>query len=237
MAFCAGKCPAALLEEEEMSKWVAEKQTVLDAARQIADMGMVVGTAGNFSVRLGGTKGRGLLAITPTTRYYDTLTVDDVVVMDFDGQRVEGELTPSVEVKMHIGIYKARRKVNAVCHIHPIFASVFAVTGQEIPPIIDDQITYLGGHIKLAAYALSGTQELVQNVVSALGPNNAVILAHHGAVCCGRDMREAITNCEMLEKTARIYLYALGAGEITPFPQEAFELEKAFFDFHHGENE
>jgi len=220
-----------------MSKWVAERKIVLDAARQAAGMGLVVGTAGNFSVRLGENGGRGLLAITPTSRYYDTLTVNDVVVVDFDGQRVEGELTPSVEVMMHLGIYKARRKVNAVCHIHPIFASVFAVTGQEIPPIIDDQITYLGGRIKVARYALSGTPELVEYVLSALGPNNAVILAHHGAVCCGRDMREAVTNCEMLEKTARIYLYALSAGEVTPFPEDAFELEKAFFDFHHGESE
>ena len=220
-----------------MSKWVAERKIVLDAARQAAEMGLVVGTAGNFSVRLGENGGRGLLAITPTTRYYDTLTVDDIVLVDFDGKRVEGELTPSVEVMMHLGIYKARRKVNAVCHIHPIFASVFAVTGQEIPPIIDDQITYLGGHIKVARYAISGTHELVENVLSALGPNNAAILAHHGAVCCGRDMREAVTNCEMLEKTARIYLYALSAGEVTPFPEDAFELEKAFFDYHHGESE
>jgi len=220
-----------------MTKWVAERKIVLDAARQAAEMGLVVGTAGNFSVRLGENGGRGLLAVTPTTRYYDTLTVDDIVLVDFDGKRVEGELTPSVEVMMHLGIYKARRKVNAVCHIHPIFASVFAVTGQEIPPIIDDQITYLGGHIRVARYAISGTHELVENVLSALGPNNAVILAHHGALCCGRDMREAVTNCEMLEKTARIYLYALSAGEVTPFPQDAFELLKAFFDFHHGETE
>jgi L-fuculose-phosphate aldolase len=220
-----------------MSKWLTEKKVVLDAARQASEMGLVVGTAGNFSLRLGENGRRGLLAITPTSRYYDTLTVDDIVVIDFEGQRVEGELTPSVEAKMHIGIYKVRRKVNAVNHIHPVFASVFAVTGQEIPPIIDDQVTYLGGHIKLAKYAISGTDEIVENVVSALGPNNAVILAHHGAVCVGRDMREALTNCEMLEKTARIYLYALSVGQVTPFPQQAYELEKAFFDYHHGESE
>ena len=73
----------------------------------------------------------------------------------------------------------------------------------------DDQAVFLGGEIKLAKYAVSGSDELVENVIAALGKRKAVLLANHGAVGIGRTMREAFTACELLEKTAKIYFYAL----------------------------
>ncbi len=217
--------------------WESEKRTVLEAAQQMAQKGLVVGTSGNVSMRLEATKGQELLAITPNNRYYDSLGVDDIVVVDFNGERVEGELATSIETTLHISIYKARRKINAVMHTHQIFASVLSVTGTEIPPILDDQVTYLGGEIRVAPYALPGSQELTQNVISALGPRNAVIAANHGAFSLGKDMRDAFTNCEMLEKTARTYIHALGAGKVNPLPSEALELEQAYFNFHYGESQ
>ena len=217
--------------------WDIEKKAVLVAAQQMDQKGWVVGTSGNVSMRLRKATGQQLLAITPTGRYYDSMNVDDIVVVNFDGELAEGKHTPSIETMLHMGIYKARKKVNAIIHIHPIFGSILAVTGLEVPPILDDQVTYLGGEIKLAEYALSGTQDLVRNVVSALGSRNAVIMANHGALCVGRDMREAFTNCEMLEKTAKIYINALSVGKVRPLPAEALEMEKAFFDYVHGEGE
>jgi len=215
--------------------WDIEKKAVLEAAQQMDQKGWVVGTSGNVSMRIREPSGLDLLAITPTGRYYDSMDVDDIVVLNFDGERVEGKHTPSIETMLHMGIYKARKKVKAIIHIHPIFGSILAVTGLEVPPILDDQVTYLGGEIKLAEYALSGSQDLVRNVVSALGSRNAVIMANHGALCVGRDMREAFTNCEMLEKTAKIYINALSVGKVCPLPAEALEMEKAFFDYVHGE--
>lgn len=218
-----------------MSIWNSEKKAVLEAAQQMAQKGLVVGTAGNVSMRISEPGGRQLLAITPNNRYYDLLDVDDIGIVDFEGECVEGELTASIETMLHIGIYRARTKVNAVIHTHPVFGSILSVIGAEIPPILDDQVTYLGGEIKVAEYSLPGSQELVKNAVPALGPRNAVILANHGTVTVGRDMREAFTNCEMLEKTARIYIYALGAGKIKPLPTDALEMEKAYFNYLHGE--
>ena len=222
---------------EKMSVWNSEKKTVLEAAQQMAQKGLVVGTSGNVSMRLREPNGRELLAITPNGCYYDLLNVDDIVVVDFEGERVEGELTTSIETMLHIGIYRVRKKVNAIIHTHPVFSSIVSVIGAEIPPILDDQVTYLGGEIKLAEYALPGTPDLVKNVVPALGPRNAVILANHGALSVGRDMREAFTNCDMLEKTAKTYSYALNAGKINPLSTEALELEQAYFNFHYGESQ
>lgn len=220
-----------------MSKWNSEKKAVLEAAQQMANMGLVVGTSGNVSMRLGEHSGRELLAITPNARYYDTLDVDDIVVADFEGENVEGELAISIERMLHIGIYKARKKVNAIIHTHPVFGSAISVAILEIPAFLDDQVTYIGGEIKVAEYALPGTQDLVDNVISALGPRNAVLLANHGAVSVGRDMREAFTICELAEKTAKIYICALSLGGINPLPAEAAKVEKAFFNFIHGDSQ
>ncbi len=220
-----------------MSKWSSDKKAVLETAKRMSEKGFVVGTAGNVSVRLTEPGGRELMAITPTSRYYDTIGVDDIAVVDFDGQRVEGEFSPSVETMLHIGVYKARKKVNAVIHSHPVFSSVFAVAGMEIPPIVDDQVTYLGGVIKVAEYALSGSGELVKNVLAALGPRNAALLANHGAVCVGKDLREAFTNCEMLEKTAKIYICVLSIGKPAPIPAESLEAMGAYFSYVHGDAE
>ena len=217
-----------------MSIWHSEKKAVLEAAQQMAHKGLVVGTSGNVSMRLKDPSGRELLAITPNARYYDLLDVDDIVVADFDGENVEGELATSIEKMLHIGLYRARNKVNAIVHTHPVFCSVISVAGLEIPEILDDQVTYIGGAIKVAEYALPGTQELVKNVLSALGPRNGAILANHGALSVGRNIREAFTVCELLEKTAQIYVYALSLGKVNPLLAEAAEVERAFFNYIHG---
>jgi L-fuculose-phosphate aldolase len=220
-----------------MSAWDSEKKTVLEAAQKMAETGLVVGTSGNISMRLREPGGRELVAITPNNRHYDSMTVGDIGIVDLEGQLVEGELTTSIETMLHIGVYKARNKVNAVIHTHPVFSSVFSVSGQEIPPILDDQITYLGGEIKVAEYSLPGSQDLVSNVIPALGPRNAVILANHGALTVGRDMKEAFVNCEMLEKTAKIYLWALGLGKTNTVPPVAIEMEQAYFNYLFGEDQ
>ncbi len=219
-----------------MTLWAAEKKMVLETARKVADKGFVVGTAGNISMRVSDSSGKEFMLITPTSRYYDTVSADDIVVVDLEGGRVEGGLAPSVETMMHAGIYKERKKVNAVIHSHPIFSSAIAVAGMDIPPIVDDQINYLGGVIRVAEYALSGSQALVTNVLAALGPRNAVLMANHGAVTVGKDLREAFTNIEMLEKTAKIYISVIGIGKFTPIPAEALEVQMAFFNYVHGDS-
>jgi L-fuculose-phosphate aldolase len=197
----------------------------------------VVGTAGNISLRVKATDGRELLAITPSGRYYDSLKVDDIVVVDFAGQRVEGELKATIETIMHIEVHKARKKINAVVHAHPPFCSALAVAGMDIPPLIDEQVVLIGGEIKVAQYALPGTPELARSAVTALGPRNAVILANHGVLAVGRDMREALTICELAEEIAKIYVSALGLGKVNLLPSEIVELEKAFFASVYGESE
>jgi L-fuculose-phosphate aldolase len=215
--------------------WEVQKAEVLETARQMGQKGLVVGTSGNVSQRFREPAGRELVAITPSGRHYDTMRVEDIVLVDLEGQRVEGELAPSIETMLHMGIYKARKKICAVVHTHAVFGSIIAVTGKEIPSILDDQVTYLGGDIKVARYALPGSPDLVKNAVAFLGPRNAVVLANHGTLTVGRNLREAFNNCELLEKTARVYVLARILGALTELPADMAEVEKAFFTAMFGE--
>lgn len=212
-----------------MSKWQEEKRLVLEASQKMLEKGLVVGTSGNVSLRLPLEGGRELLAITPSSRHYDLLSINDIQVIDFEAEPVEGDLPPSVETMLHIGIYQARKNIKAVIHTHSVFASAITVAGLDIPAILDDQVTFIGGEIKLAKHALSGSQEQVENVIAALGDRNAVLLPNHGAVGIGRTMREAFTVCELLEKTAKVYFLALSLGKVNYLPAEVVEVEKAFF--------
>lgn len=215
--------------------WEPQKQEVLDTAQKMSQRGFVVGTSGNVSLRFKDSGGRDLVAITPSGRPYDTMKLNDIVVVDLDGLRVEGELSPSIETMLHTEIYKVRKKANAVIHTHPVYGSIIAVAGLEIPAILDDQVTQMGGEIKVARYALSGSPEMTANVLAALGPRNAALMANHGAIVLGKSMQEAFTNCQLLEKTAQVYVFALALKNVTTLPAEATEVEKAFFNAVYGE--
>ncbi len=215
--------------------WESEKRQLIEAAQELERKGLVVGTAGNLSLRLKDPDGRELMAITPSSRYYSSLKVDDIVVVDFANQKVEGELKASIETPMHLEVLKSRKKMNAVVHAHAAFCSAVAVARMDIPPLIDEQVILLGGEIKVAEYAFPGTPELAKSAVAGLGPRNAVLLANHGVLTVGRDIREALTFCELAEELAKIYVSALSLGQANQLPAEAVELEKAFFVATYGE--
>lgn len=212
-----------------MIRWQEARRAVLEAAQRMVKQGLVVGTAGNVSLRLEPEAGRELLAITPNHRYYDSLEAESIVVIDFEGEPVEGELAPSIETTMHVAIYRARPDVSAIVHTHSPLASALAVAGVGIPSIIDEQVVYLGGEIGVAQHAMPGSQELAKNAVVALGEKCAVLLANHGVVGVGRDMREAFTTCELVEQLAMVYVAARCLGQVHTVPREALEAEQAFF--------
>jgi L-ribulose-5-phosphate 4-epimerase len=213
-----------------VSQWREEKKMVLEAAQKMLEKGLVAGTAGNVSLRLPPEGDRQLLAITPSSRYYDSLSVDDIQVIDFEAKTIEGDLPPSIETTLHIGIYQAKKNINAVIHTHSVFASAISVAGLDIPAILDDQVAFLGGEIKLAKHALAGSQKQVANVLAALEDRSAVLLPNHGAVGTGRTVRDAFTASELIEKTAKIYWLALATGKVNLLPPEALEAEKALYN-------
>ena len=202
---------------------------VLSTAQAMLAAGLTVGDSGNVSAHAGDAEGRVLLAITPHGRYYDALSPDDIVVVDEEGEPVEGEGIPSAELLLHAAVYRARPDVGAVIHAHPPISSAVAVVGKPIPPILEDQMIFLGGQIEVAPHAMTGSEELVERAVKALGERNACLLANHGALAVGANLKAALVACQYLEKLAMAFLYATWTGQVNVLPPDVVEAEAAFF--------
>jgi ribulose-5-phosphate 4-epimerase/fuculose-1-phosphate aldolase len=209
-----------------MVQWEKERAQVLETCLKLTGKGLVIARAGNVSVRCDTGDS---IAITPTSRYYDSLTPADLPIVKLDGTVVDGRLAPSSEIKLHLAVYQVRPDVQAIIHTHSLYASAVAVSGQEIPPVLEEEVMLLGGAIRVAPFALAGTQELADNAVVALGDRAAVILANHGAVGVGADLREAFDACELLEKSAAVYLLASAYGKVNLLPAEAILNARAVF--------
>jgi len=205
------------------------RASVLRTAQRLLSCGLTIGDSGNVSARVDDPQGRLLVAITPHGRYYDELTVEDVPVVDAEGEPVDGDALPSVELMLHVAVYQARPDVGAVIHAHPPWGSAVAVLGQPIPPILEDQLIYLGGEIAVARHAPTGSDELPAHAIEALGERNACILAHHGVLTVGKTPRAALHHCQYLEKAASAFLCATWAGRVNPLPPEALVAGQAFF--------
>ena len=220
------------------SSWSAEKNAVVAAAQEMAALGLVTGTSGNVSVRLpAGDDASDLLAITPSGIPYGELGEDSIAVTDFDVEPVEGEMTPSSETLLHVAIYNARPDVRAVIHTHSVYSSVVAVAGIDIPPLIDEMVVAIGGAVRVSEYGFPGSEELADNVCEALGLRNAALIKNHGAVGVGRDLREALAVCALLERVAQIFVFAKIAGRFDELPREAVEAEKAIYRMRSGQAE
>ena len=186
------------------------KQRLIDAGRSMLGKGLTVETWGNISLR---DPKNGQIYLTPSGMGYNTLTEDDIVVFDADGNQIEGHRKPSIEKDMHLKILAKRPEINAVIHTHPIYSQVFAVLGMPIPAIIDESAQVFGGEVPVAEYALPGSVELADHVVRALGTeHDACLMANHGAVCLGATVAMALKCCTVLEMTAQIYQLCLQIG-------------------------
>jgi L-fuculose-phosphate aldolase len=195
-----------------------EKKTVYNAIKGLADLSLVTGSQGNVSLRFWNSDNIQSVAITPSGITYDILKPEDIVILDISGGINQGSIKPSIESSLHLEIYKKRDDINAVIHTHSMFASVLSINGRKIPPILHDQIFYLGKEIEVSKPALPGSKELDRKVVSALGSNYAVIIANHGALVVGRSMKQALFNAQLLENVAQMYIYANLTGNINILP-------------------
>ena len=153
------------------------------------------------------------------------MTADDICVVDFDLKPLNGEFVPSKEAAMHVGIYKHRTDVNAIVHTHQTYASILAVIDEPIPPLFDEETKEFGPVVETIPYAISGSQDLVRNVIDKLSNNcHCYILQNHGALNLGRNIEHAWKNTELLEKVSKIYYAAMVTGrEISTLPQSTLD--------------
>lgn len=186
-----------------------ERQQIVDYGKKLINSQLTTGSGGNLSII---NRNQGLVAIKPSGVDYFKMTPEDIVVVDTQGKRVEGDLKPSSEISFHLALLNNRPDINAVLHTHQIYATTVACLNWELPAV-HYLIGYSGNKVPLAPYATFGSKELADNIVQSIGQYNACLMANHGIVTVGPDMFSAFNTAEELELVSRIYLLAKSAGE------------------------
>jgi L-fuculose-phosphate aldolase len=176
------------------------RRAVLDCSKRFLDLGLVAGTAGNVSGRLPD----GTVVMTPSSLPYETMTLDDLVTVDLDGNVVAGTTSPSTEKSLHLECYRTYPEVGGVMHSHPLYASMFAVAREPIPAVIEEVTIYLGGDVPVCEYRQTGTDELGVEVARNLEKRSVALMANHGVVAIGKSTEEALHATIVAERTAQI---------------------------------
>lgn len=196
------------------------KKLIVESGKEIVKRGFTVETWGNISAF---DAEEGKVYLTPSAMKYDSISEEDVVVLDLEGNVLEGNRKPTIETGMHLGLYKARKDIRAIIHTHPMYSMIYACQGKNIPQFTDEAAQGLGGEVLCTAqYQLPGTAELAEEVVKAMPAEHmACLIRNHGAVCAGRDMNEAFKTATILEVTAQLlYMIESTGGRPIGIAQE-----------------
>lgn len=181
---------------------LAAKKHIIEVARELHEVGLLVRTWGNISQRVDEKS----FIITPSGIKYEDLTPDMIVKVNIDDLSHEGDVTPSSEKAVHAVCYKERKNVEFIVHTHQVYASCAGTLGlKKISTYFDDEDVI----IPVAPYALPGTKKLADNVLATLKKypaSNALIMANHGTVCLGRNSKEAVFEAEKLEVSCHNFL-------------------------------
>lgn len=189
------------------------RESVAAAARRLADHGLLIGTAGNVSLRVGS-----LVAVTGTGAVLGSCTAEDVTVVDRAGAVVEGRRPPSSELGLHLGVYDDTG-AGAVVHTHAPFATALGCVLDELP-VVHYQQLLLGGTIRVVPYATFGSAELAGHVREALADRQAALMANHGSVAVGATLEEAVERALLLEWLCTLHHRAAALGSPRALTEE-----------------
>ncbi|WP_320130668.1 class II aldolase/adducin family protein [uncultured Sphaerochaeta sp.] len=202
------------------------KELVIQAGKQLVASGLIARTWGNVSCRVSDTQ----FVITPSGRLYESLQIEDIVLVTIADLHYEGTVKPSSEKGIHAAAYRLRKDIHFVIHTHQNIASMAGILGKEIPLTNPQSYQVIKEKIPTAPYGLPGTKKLCKGVSDTLAkfPGKAILLAHHGALCLGKDLDEAFSVAEELETVCRDYLFATCTQRTGKKTQDFSLLEKYF---------
>lgn len=192
------------------------RQSLVDCCRQMYDKGLVGGSQGNASVRYN----TDCVFITPAGSNLGRLKANDLITLSMSGRKLSGDGEQSSEYLLHLGIYNQRADVQAICHAHPLAATAFAIVDLDPNrPVLPEVSSYLG-NICTVDYVKPGTPGLFERLASMLEESDTFLLRNHGAVTTGANLEDAFNRMEILERYARILIYANQLGPIRQVPIE-----------------
>lgn len=206
-----------------MSKTLQElRQDIVDVGKLMFQKGWVAANDGNISVRLDDQR----ILCTPTLICKGMMSVDDLIVCDLDGNKVEGRRERTSEIAMHATIYRMRPDIESVLHAHPPVATGFAVAGRALDLALLPEVIISLGCVPLADYGLPGTPALTEGMLPLIPKYDAILMANHGAVAYGENVYQAFQRMETVEHFARITLVAELLGGARALPR--VEVRKLF---------
>lgn len=180
------------------------RELVVEAGKKLVETGLIARTWGNVSCRVSDSQ----FVITPSGRAYETLTPEEIVLVNIADCSYDGDIKPSSEKGIHAECYRLRPEMNFVIHTHQLNASVVSAIGYDINVVAPESAAVIGSNVPSAKYGLPGTPMLKKGVVEALqrSDSKAVIMRHHGAVCLGESYEDAFSVAHELEKVCANYL-------------------------------
>ena len=193
------------------------REIVCAMNKELPKEGLVTMTSGNVSGRDPETN---LVVIKPSGISFEALTPADLVVVDLQGNVVEGTLSPSVDTPTHLVVYRARPDVNGVVHTHSNYATSFAALGQPIPAVLTAIADEFGGPIPCGPYCQIGEEQIGQAIVDHIGSSPAILLQNHGVFTVGPSPKAAVKAAVMCEDVAKTVHLALQRGTPIPIPDE-----------------
>jgi L-ribulose-5-phosphate 4-epimerase len=207
------------------------KKTVWKNCLELPKNNLVVMTSGTVSAR---DKASGLVAVKPSGVDYEILQPEDMVIMNLEGEILEGKMKPSSDVKTHLYIFKHRDDIHGVTHTHSPYASIFAVLGEPIPCCLTAS-AMLGGEIPLGGLALVGGEEIGKEILSKIGNKKAIVMLNHGVYTIGKDCDEATKFAVEVEEIAKIVHFALSRGKPIPLTDEGLRITMDIYENHYGQ--
>ena len=196
------------------------KVELVELHRELPKHDLVVWTGGNVSARDPKT---GLVVIKASGIRYEEMRTQHMVVVDIDGNIVEGEYKPSSDLFSHLYIYKHRPDVNGVVHTHSVYATAFAAVNKPIPVVLTAIADEFGGPIPCGGFALIGDDAIGKVVVDSIGKSPAVLLKNHGVFTIGKNAMSAVKAAVMTEDNAKTVWLAMQIGKPDVIPQEDVE--------------
>lgn len=192
------------------------REETIEIGLKLLKHNLVALTMGNMSARDPET---GYVVIKPAGVEYPDITIEDMVVVNLEGEVIDGRLRPSTELPLHLVVYQKRPDVNAIIHTHSPYATALAVVGQDLPALTGEA-SALGGTIRVAEYKRGGSWELGEAAADALGDRDAVLLRNHGIITTGPTLKHALYAAVIVEDGARVYTLAKIIGTPNPLPAD-----------------
>ncbi|WP_026486263.1 L-ribulose-5-phosphate 4-epimerase [Caldanaerobius polysaccharolyticus] len=178
---------------------------------------LVTMTSGNVSGR---DEKTGYVVIKPSGVLYDEMTPEDMVVVDLEGNVIEGRLKPSVDTATHLYVYRHREDVMGIVHTHSPYATSFAALGRPIPVYLTAIADEFGGPIPVGPYARIGEEEIGKAIVKYIGDSPAILMKNHGVFTIGKSPEAAVKAAVMVEDVAKTVHLALLLGQPDEIPEE-----------------